>query len=180
MERSFRTDTIYALGPNCPDDANNSQKLYAAYRESDAGMGYFSKKSMSFIEYARAYHVVGGKVKSRPQIGGGHNTGKARVAIGVRFAYEMLDLYIYHYCAMFFPHYHRDAFVGTELTLKFTMSFLGCMQYLLALTPADADDCVFGEAIPNTTRRYRYARSAFPQPLPALPMSREVAFGCML
>ena len=57
---------------------------------------------MSFIEYARAYQVVGGKVKFRPQIGGGHNTGKARVAIGVRFAYELLDLYIYHYCAMFF------------------------------------------------------------------------------
>ena len=54
------------------------------------------------------------------------------------------------------------------------------MQYLLALTPADEDDCVFGEAIPNTTRRYRYGRSAFPQPLPALPMSREVAFGYML
>lgn len=132
------------------------------------------------MKYARAYHVVGGKVKSRPQTGGGYNTGKARVAIGVRFAYEMLSFFIFHYCAMFFPHYHRDAFVDAELTLKYTMSFLGCMQYLLALTLPDADDCVFGEAIPNTTRRYRYARSAFTQPLPALPMSRAVAFGYML
>ena len=35
MVRSFRVDTIYAPGPTCPDDANNSMKLYAAYRETE-------------------------------------------------------------------------------------------------------------------------------------------------
>ena len=94
MERSFRADTIYAPGPNCPDDANNSMKLYAAYRKADAGIEQFACKPMSFIEYCRLHHVVNGVVKRRPITGGGHNTGKTIVAIGVRFAYEMLDLYI--------------------------------------------------------------------------------------
>ena len=38
---------------------------------------------------------------------------------------------------------------------------------------------VFGETIPNTTHRYRYLKSAFPQPLPTLPMSREDAIRYM-
>ena len=41
MERSFRVDTIYAPGPTCPDDANNSMKLYAAYRQSERAGGFF-------------------------------------------------------------------------------------------------------------------------------------------
>jgi len=35
---------------------------------------------------------------------------------------------------------------------------------------------VYGEAIPNTVHRYRYLKTAFPQPLPTLPMSKEAAF----
>ena len=38
MERSSRADTIYAPGPSCPDDANNSMKLYAAYRKAYVGI----------------------------------------------------------------------------------------------------------------------------------------------
>ena len=30
MDRSFRVDTIYAPGPTCPDDANNSCLLYTS------------------------------------------------------------------------------------------------------------------------------------------------------
>ena len=43
----------------------------------------------------------------------------------------------------------------------------------------DTDETVYGEAIPNTPHRYRYKKSAFPQPLPTLPMSKEVAFDYM-
>ena len=56
------------------------------------------------------------------------------------------------------------------------MCFLGAMHYLLALAPGDTPECVFGEAIPNTTSRYRYCRNVFPRPLPTLPMSKDVAF----
>ena len=49
----------------------------------------------------------------------------------------------------------------------------------MALSPGDTDETVYGEAIPNTTHRYRYKKSAFPQPLPTLPMSKEVAFEYM-
>ena len=37
MEKSFRVDTIYAPGPTCPDDANNSMKLYTKYRDTEEG-----------------------------------------------------------------------------------------------------------------------------------------------
>ena len=43
----------------------------------------------------------------------------------------------------------------------------------------DTDETVYGAAIPNTPHRYRYKKSAFPQPLPALPMSTEVAYDYM-
>ena len=44
----------------------------------------------------------------------------------------------------------------------------------------DTDDTVYGEAIPNSAQRYRYLKSAFPQPLPTtLPMSKEAAFNYM-
>ena len=46
MVRSFRTDTIYAPGPTCPDDANNSMKLYTAYRKKEDSM--FPLKSIAF------------------------------------------------------------------------------------------------------------------------------------
>ena len=80
MVRSFRTDIVYAPGPTCPDDANNSMTLYAAYRATDGGL--FPCKSTSFIDYARTHHVVNGVVKRRPIAGGGHNTGKESTAVG--------------------------------------------------------------------------------------------------
>ena len=49
----------------------------------------------------------------------------------------------------------------------------------MSLSPGDTDETVYGENIPNTPHRYRYKKSAFPQPLPALPMSKEVAFDYM-
>ena len=49
----------------------------------------------------------------------------------------------------------------------------------MSLSPGDTDETVYGETIPNSSHRYRYLKSAFPQPLPTLPMSREVAFGYM-
>ena len=152
MVRSFRTDNIYAPGPTCPDDANNSMKLYAAYRATEDSL--FPLKSIAFIDYVRTHHVVNGVVKLRPKTGGGHNTGKTTTAVGVRFGYEMHDQYIFHYCAMFFPHYHREAFISTEFTLKFTMCFLGCLRYLMSLSLGDNDETVYGEAIPNSTHRY--------------------------
>ena len=101
MVRSFRVDNIYAPGPTCPDDANNSMKLYAAYRETDRAGDMFPCKSMSFLEYVRLHEIKNGKVKPRPITGGGHNTGKSTTAVGVRFGYEMHDQYIFHFCAMF-------------------------------------------------------------------------------
>jgi len=49
----------------------------------------------------------------------------------------------------------------------------------MSLSPGGKDDNVYGETIPNTTHRYRYLKSAFPQPLPTLPMSKEAAFHYM-
>ena len=65
------------------------------------------------------------------------------------------------------------------ISMKYTMCFLGCLQYLLSLAPGDTDETVYGEAVPNSPHRYRYKKSAFPQPLPTLPMSKEAAFHYM-
>jgi hypothetical protein len=99
MVRSFRVDTIYAPGPTCRDDANNSMKLYAAYRATDDTL--FPCKKIAFIDYARTHEMKNGAVKLRPKTGGGHSTGKSTTAVGVRFGYEMHDQYIFHYCTMF-------------------------------------------------------------------------------
>ena len=131
------------------------------------------------MDYVRAHEYKNGKVKLRPITSGGHSTGKKTTAISVRFGYEMHDQYIFHLCAMLFPHYRREAFIADECSLKFTMCFLGCLRYLVSLSPGDEDDNVYGEAIPNTIHRYRYKKSAFPQPLPTLPMSEEIAFEYM-
>ena len=74
-----------------------------------------------------------------------------------------------------FPHYHREACISSECSLKFTMCFLSCLLYRMSLSPGDTDETVYGEAIPNTPHRYRYKKSAFPQPLPTLPVER----GCL-
>ena len=71
------------------------------------------------------------------------------------------------------------SFYFNGVLLKFIVFFPVCLRYLMALAPGDADSCVFGEAIPNTTNRYRYLKSAFPQPLPTLPMSKEAGFHYM-
>ena len=57
MYRSFRADTIFAPGSTCPDDANNSMKLYAAYRETDRAGDMFPCKSIPFMEYARLHEI---------------------------------------------------------------------------------------------------------------------------
>ena len=118
MMRSFRVDTIYAPGPTCPDDANNSMKLYAAYRQSERAAGLFPLKPIAFIDYVRSHEIQNGCVKLRPITGGGHNTGKSTTAVGVRFGYEMHDQYINHFCAMFPPHFHSETFIPNEFTLK--------------------------------------------------------------
>ena len=81
-------------------------KLYSAYRATENSL--IPVKSVAFINYVRTHHIVSGSVKLRPTTGGGHNTGKATYAVGVRVGYEMHDQYIFHFCAMFSPHYHRD------------------------------------------------------------------------
>ena len=55
MERSFRVDTIYAHGPTCPDDANNSMKLYAAYRATTDSL--FPIRDIAFIDYVRTHEL---------------------------------------------------------------------------------------------------------------------------
>jgi len=90
-------------------------KLYAAYRATSDCL--FPIRDISFIDYVRTHELKNGVAKLRRITGGGHNTGKTTTAVGVRFGYEMHDQYIFHFCAMFFPHYHREAFISTEFSL---------------------------------------------------------------
>lgn len=172
MERSFRVDTIYVPGPTCPDDANITMKLYVAYRAT--GNALLPSKSIPFMDYVRLHHIGAGQAKRRPVTGGGSNPGKTSTAVGVRFGYEMHDQYVLHFCAMLSPHYQRETSISNEFSLNITMCFLRCLRYLMALPPGDTDDTMYGETMPNTVHRYLSLKSAFPQPLPTLPISKRL------
>ena len=51
MELSSRVGTIYAPWPTCPDDANNSMKLFASYRDAESCGGLSPCISMAFTSY---------------------------------------------------------------------------------------------------------------------------------
>ena len=57
--------------------------------------------------------------------------GKCTLAIGVRFAFELLDVFIGQYAAMFLPHYEQGCFeqAGADV-MEYTGFFVGVMHYV--------------------------------------------------
>ena len=82
----------------------------------------------SFLRYIREHQL--GKKDGRLQRRAG--VGYKRTAVGVRYAYEMLDLYIGQYCSMMFPHLNQDTFVYpfAEKVVNFTKFYLSALSYL--------------------------------------------------
>ena len=124
MIHSFLSDTLHAPVPD-PDktDGNNSKKLYAAYLQRTATIqAYAGPKpimELTFIEFARIYKLAScnedGTYTVRLRISGrGKHATKNSTAIGVRFAWELLDIYVGQFCAMFIVHNSKSEFVTTK------------------------------------------------------------------
>ena len=121
MVSSYRGDYVYAPIPGHRDVVNNSRHLYNAYQQVMAKLP--DDQLVSYIQWAREHRCepikprnegepYSYKVKVRGVVGAGAD--KLRCALGVRFPWERLDIFIGAYCAMFIPHRSEDEFVLSE------------------------------------------------------------------
>ena len=116
MVRSFQATTVVAPIPGPRSSAirasQRSQVLYEAYLQSRSGG--------SFLCYCRCHYVDKDGVHLRTH-GRGHASGKGTMAVGVKFHYELLDLYHGEFATMFFPHATREAlfffFISTTIII---------------------------------------------------------------
>eukprot|EP00973_Karenia_brevis_P001212 166386-Karenia_brevis.AAC.1 len=127
MRSSYRGEHIYAPIPGSAA-FNRSRCVYNAFLQKQADVdcqimwnAYLHKQGPeppTFIEWARAHAVEqfrapdGGlsyKVRKRGIRGRGAN--KERTALGVSFPFELLDIYIGAWCAVFLPHRKEEEFL---------------------------------------------------------------------
>ena len=107
MVRSFQAATLVAPIPGPVHEKTSltqqSQVLYEAYLRSRCGTSF-----LSLLQVPRGWE---GRSRVLLREGGrGFHTGKNTLAVGVRFRYELLDLYHGEFASIFFPHATRMAF----------------------------------------------------------------------
>ena len=138
MESSFRGTVLYAPLPGYGreldderepamqaqlpgDDAKKAERsasnqLYKAYLKEQQKVTSYLVVRPSFAEWARTYTVVkttiGDKVQYVVKRRGGHGVGKnkEKVAVAIRFPWELLDNYIGAWCATMVPHVREHEF----------------------------------------------------------------------
>ena len=115
-----------------------------------------SLRSLSFLDWLRRY-------KQEPN-GLRRHTHECMLAIGVRFVFELMDLFIGQYAAMFIPHYVQGCFECTgDNIMEYTSFFVGTMSYLQELRWGGLVD-----GIVTVQHGAGYlSEKAFPSPLPS-------------
>jgi hypothetical protein len=120
MIHSFLTDCLHAPVPDpTKEDTNLSRKLYTCYLQRTTMLEAYATGlnliNLTFIEFARLYRLgeaADGKYKIKPRITGrGKHATKSTTAIGIRFAWDLLDIFIGQFCAMFFVHSNPSEFI---------------------------------------------------------------------
>ena len=100
VRRSFQVAEVYPPVPR-PDmdlSQNDSYKLYGHYLRSVEQVDGCRRQRLSFLTYARRYRLdKDGVALRKPRPG-------QMVGVGIRFAFELLDVSIGQYAVMFFPH----------------------------------------------------------------------------
>ena len=121
MVSSYRGEVLFAPVPGNKSVMNRSRHLYNAYQLE---MQELEKPELQpYIEWARVHKVtvvqpdregepVRYKVSKRGEWGRGKN--KATCALGLRFPWERLDIFIGAWCAMFIPHSDESEFVLSD------------------------------------------------------------------
>ena len=126
-----------------------------ATRIPSLGVAVYALRSLSFLDWLRKYKKEPDRLRRRQD--------RCTLAIGVRFVYELMDLFIGQYAGMFLPHYEQGCFESTgDDIMEYTSFFVGTMTYLQELRWGGTVDG-------SQTVRYRSGYldvSAFPAPLP--------------
>ena len=104
-------------------------RRYLAYLKHWGGNGAMPLLTItfSFISWSRRYCLGAEGPRLR--------VSNRTLAIGVRFAFELFDLFIGQYAAVFLPHYQQGCFEarGSEV-MEYTSFFVGVINYLEELT----------------------------------------------
>ena len=158
MRRSFGIDPLYAPVPRADIDLeqNTSLRLYGHYLKHWVPNGNVPMLlvNKNLLQWARTWRLYDDVLKKRS------DTGKT-VAIGLRFSFELLDLYVGQFCSVFYPHCFSNTFVLAEAEiLQYTKFFVAAMRYLQGLHWGVTLSIVQGR------RGSHYSASAFPLPLP--------------
>ena len=135
--RTFGVVNAYAIIPGKSDDGDNDTKrLYKKYllRAADVQnpVNPIPKPFGSFLSYLRTYKLSEDRSKVIERRGRGE---LSRVAVGVRYAFEMQDNFIGQFCTMMFPHGDAGTFAplpefeDSEL-IPFTRHYLKAVKYL--------------------------------------------------
>ena len=133
MESSFRGATVYAPLPKAESkrpnaERNNDRAMYEAYLRHQKSISAFCVQGRysgapevgreRFLDWARANAVIKRNDKGHDEAvfevkkRGGHGAGKhkAKCALGVRFPFEGLDIFIGAWCATMIQHLSEDEF----------------------------------------------------------------------
>ena len=175
MVRSFQATTLVAPIPgplhSRVRSTQSSQVLYEAYLDGRGGG--------SLLNYCRT-HIIGKAGVTTRTKGSGHAAGKDTMAVGVRFHYELLDLYHGEWATVFLPHASRMAFYEQNPRIEYSRFYAGLMTYLLGLTyrpDSDQTEVLADDVYLNGTvvGKLVCKTQDFPGQLPQLPMMPETA-----
>ena len=137
MLHSFQSDCLHAPIPDpSKEDTNLSRKLYKCYLQRstilDAYAAGLNLIDLPFIAFARLYKLgdpCDGKYKLKLRISRkGKHANKTTTAIGVRFAWELLDIYIGQFCAMFIVHTNPCEFITDKVVPEGTRFLQGALD----------------------------------------------------
>ena len=117
IRASFLGDNLFAPIPGSKA-VNSSRHVYNAYLQRPPENE--GDEAMAFIDWARLHKVIVQKpevengefhyeIKRRAERGVGSH--KERCALGIRFAFEMLDIYMGSWLAVFVPHRSEQEFL---------------------------------------------------------------------
>jgi len=178
MTRSFYTDVLHPIVPQedtlTAVDPNPSKRLYRHFLGSigvgTTGLGPYALREVqqTFIHYVRRNKWDEQKKRVGPR------SRDKITAIGINFAFELLDNFIVQFATTFFPHTHFMAFTHEEEEelMQYTKHYAGVVAYLTRLKWYAKDD----DGPPHARTWFvrldqnHYCKpSLFPLPLPGEP-----------
>ena len=129
MQSSYRGASTYAPLPwpkakrDNRSDLNQARKHYLAYLQWNRTLEPETKfgRKLSFAEWFRCYSAVegdNGQLASKERGTRGVGCNKETCAAGLKFAFELLDIFVGQFCASFIPHCSEDEFLLSEEEAK--------------------------------------------------------------